>query len=241
MGKFILVPCTSLAFSTCLGPSCVSNKSNTDEILFSKSPMRAHCWTCSSAAPNVPILVFSWETHLHQRRVWGFEFRELRLAGPYCRILRDGFADSAHVLATMFPARLNCFPVLPKNRLQFLSTAAGKFPPEKLGASLATDQVLVASSFWGCAQVLLACTTTYSVPERSLLLAKGCVPQALGALVLEYLGLVHWKWCRNLHHIIIIIIIIGSFLLLYLWPQNWHHLASFGSDFCTGTVAHGPW
>ena len=74
--------CTSVAFSTCLGPSCVSNRSNTDEMLLSNSPLRAHCWTCSSAAPNVPSLVFSWETHLHQRRVWGFEFRELRLAGP---------------------------------------------------------------------------------------------------------------------------------------------------------------
>ena len=143
----------------------------------------------------------------------------------------------------MLPARLNWFLVLPKNRLQFLMTAAGKFPPEKLGASLATDQVLVASSFWGvCIGVVGVCDNVPgTVHERSLLLAKSCVPQALGALVLEHLGLVHWRWCRNLHYIIIIIIILGSFVVLYLWPQDGYHLASFGSDFCTGTVAHGPW
>ena len=48
--------CTSFAFSTSLGSSCVSNRFSTDKMLFSHSPLHADSWICSSAAPIVPIL-----------------------------------------------------------------------------------------------------------------------------------------------------------------------------------------
>ena len=74
---------------------------------------------CMPILGFVPVLhhlclsfVLSWEYHLHQHRAWRFEFGELRLAGLLLGILRYGFADSARVLATILPARLNCCLVL---------------------------------------------------------------------------------------------------------------------------------
>ena len=93
--------------------------------------------TCSSAAPILPILCTFVGGSPSSAPCVG-----IRVSGTLLGI--HGFADLARVLATMLPARLNCFLVLSQNRLQLLLTAAGKLPPERLGASLTTDQVLVA-------------------------------------------------------------------------------------------------
>ena len=79
--------CTSFAFSTSLGSSCVSNRFSTDKMLFSHSPLHADSWICSSAAPLVPILctfvgVSPSSAPRVEIRVWGTSTRGAFVGDP---------------------------------------------------------------------------------------------------------------------------------------------------------------